>query len=141
MTKLQRTKRSNCKIASGHWNQTKKGQTNFHPIDLFMQTKCYKPDLLPTTKIVERIKKQEKKKKNTAAYISGTLCGIIFTTAINPVFHIVRKLLTHLSFCFFPLGTCHGDKIIFPPRRIRLPQVNFCILKLLGQLTVGVDIR
>ena len=147
MTRLQRTKRSNWKIASGHWDYTKKRQTIFHPIDLFVQTKRYKLDLLPTTKLwicysktvketrhcrKDKETKKKKKEKNTAAYISGTLCGIIFTTAINSVFHIVRKLLTHLSFCFFPLGTCHGDKIIFLPRRIRLPQVNFCILKLLG---------
>lgn len=51
MTRLQRTKRNNWKIASGHWDYMKKRQTIFHPIDLFVQTKRYKLDLLPTTKL------------------------------------------------------------------------------------------
>ena len=90
MTRLQRTKRSNWKIVSGHWDYTKKRQTIFHPIDLFVQTKRYKLDLLPTTKLwicysktvketrhcgkdKETKKKKRKRKKHGRVYIGHSL--------------------------------------------------------------------
>lgn len=98
--------------------------------DPFLITKLWNSAeyLLSTNEKKKREKNWEKKKKENTR-----TARIIFTTAHKLRFSYRSQAPCPSLFLFLsPPGTCHGDKIIFLPRRIRLPQVNFCILKLPG---------